>query len=133
MEPEGDPREALKKGRLTFTLDGDEAARPLAPGQDRAAGQARRAWLLFKGRDDAASETRDIVAERPESVLTGPHPRGGRRRADRVWHRTARRADRRRSGRERRVGRARAELGRARREPPSDVARWSRSCRSASS
>src|SRR5512138_38264 len=69
-EPDGDPREGMKKGHLAFRLDGDKLhgkwhlvrTKP----QDKS-----ESWLLFKSRDEAANENSDITVERPESVITG--------------------------------------------------------------
>src|SRR6478752_6216697 len=57
---EGDPHEAMQKGRLTFTLDGQKLhgrwhlirTKP----QDK-----NESWLLFKSRDEAASDKLDII------------------------------------------------------------------------
>jgi bifunctional non-homologous end joining protein LigD len=67
---EGDPRDAMAKGRLTFTLHGEKLrgrwhlirTRPVAKAEN---------WLLFKSRDDAANENVDIVAAKPNSVASG--------------------------------------------------------------
>ncbi|HWO19135.1 MAG TPA: non-homologous end-joining DNA ligase [Kofleriaceae bacterium] len=69
-EPEGDPGVAIKKGRLTFTLRGEKLAGRWHLVKTRGAGKQEQ-WLLFKGRDEAASDTADVVAEHPESVLSG--------------------------------------------------------------
>jgi bifunctional non-homologous end joining protein LigD len=69
-EPEGDPGLAMKKGRLTFTLHGEKLSGRWHLVKTRGADKQEQ-WLLFKGRDEAASDTTDIVAEHPESVLSG--------------------------------------------------------------
>jgi bifunctional non-homologous end joining protein LigD len=69
-EPEGDPAEAMKKGRLTFTLHGEKLHGRWHLVKTRGDGR-QETWLLFKGRDDAASDTADVVAENPKSVLSG--------------------------------------------------------------
>jgi bifunctional non-homologous end joining protein LigD len=73
-EPESDPVRGLRKGRLDFTLEGAKlkgrwhlvrmGARP---------GEKRENWLLIKGKDEAARSEADpdILAERPESVISG--------------------------------------------------------------
>ncbi|HTL38365.1 MAG TPA: non-homologous end-joining DNA ligase [Kofleriaceae bacterium] len=83
-EPEADPREGMKKGHLSFRLDGDKLhgkwhlvrTKP----QDK-----QETWLLFKSRDEAANENIDIVTERPESVITGRTIDQIAADADRVW------------------------------------------------
>jgi bifunctional non-homologous end joining protein LigD len=84
-EPDGDPRAAMKKGRLTFTLSGDKLRgrwHLVRTGKERDKEQ----WLLFKGKDEAARAGSDIVAERPESVLTGRTIEQVGEDQDRVWH-----------------------------------------------
>jgi bifunctional non-homologous end joining protein LigD len=84
-EPEGDPREAMKKGRLTFTLSGEKLRgrwHLVRTGKERGKEQ----WLLFKGKDEAARVGSDIVAERPESVVTGRTIEQVAEDKDRVWH-----------------------------------------------
>ena len=61
--------EALERGHAVFVLHGEklrggfalQRTRPTRPPQ----------WLLIKRRDDAARPGSDIVADRPESVLSG--------------------------------------------------------------
>ena len=69
-QPEGDAHEMMEKGRLTFTLSGEKLT-----GRwhlIRTKGDLEHEnWLLFKGRDGAANDQVDIVARRPESVVTG--------------------------------------------------------------
>ncbi len=69
-EPEGDAGEGMRKGRLTFTLRGEKLRGRWHLVRTRGGGR-QESWLLFKGRDEAASDTADIVAERPESALSG--------------------------------------------------------------
>ena len=69
-EPEGDAGEAIKKGRLSFALHGEKLSGRWHLVRTRGADKQEQ-WLLFKGRDEAASDTTDIVAEHPESVLSG--------------------------------------------------------------
>jgi bifunctional non-homologous end joining protein LigD len=70
-EPEGDARAAIASGRLTFTLHGDKLQGRWHLIKTRRTEGKQDSWLLFKGRDDAASDDVDIVVERPESVLSG--------------------------------------------------------------
>ena len=83
-EPEGDPREAMRKGRLTFVLEGEKLHGRWHLVKTK--GDAKHEnWLLFKSRDEAANENADIVAERPESVATGRTLDEIAHDADRVW------------------------------------------------
>jgi len=82
--PDGDPHEMVQRGRLTFDLDGEKLhgrwhlikTRP----QD-----SQETWLLFKGKDDAANDKLDIVAKRPESVLSGKTVEEVAEAPERVW------------------------------------------------
>jgi len=73
-EPEGDPERGLKKGHLSFRLDGEK----LQGGwhlvrMHRRSGEKRDNWLLIKQHDDDARKARDedILEEEPLSVTTG--------------------------------------------------------------
>ncbi|HKX38461.1 MAG TPA: DNA ligase D [Burkholderiales bacterium] len=57
-----DPREALRKGRLHFALDGEKLS------GSWILTRTRNDWLLIKRNDEEARPDFDIVAERPESV-----------------------------------------------------------------
>jgi len=83
--PEGDAQEMLKKGRLTFTLHGEKLSGRWHLIKTRPQGK-QEAWLLFKGRDDAANDELDIVDERPESVITGRTVEEIAEHPDRIWH-----------------------------------------------
>jgi bifunctional non-homologous end joining protein LigD len=83
--PEGKATEAMKKGRLSFTLDGEKLHGRWHLVRTKPQGK-QETWLLFKGRDEAASDTVDIVAERPESVLSGRTVEQIAAKPDRVWH-----------------------------------------------
>ena len=85
-QPEGDPHEGVRKGRLTFTLDGDKLHGRWHLIRTRGGDGKHDSWLLFKGRDDAANENVDIVAKRPESVITGRSIDEIAHDADRVWN-----------------------------------------------
>ncbi len=72
--PEGDPHEMLKKGNLTFTLDGEklEGRWHLVRMRPRP-NERQEAWLLIKG-DDTAARTPsdpDILETKSKSVATG--------------------------------------------------------------
>lgn len=61
--------EALERGHAVFVLHGEKLRGGFAL---QRTGPAERAqWLLIKRRDDQARPGSDIVAERPESVLSG--------------------------------------------------------------
>jgi bifunctional non-homologous end joining protein LigD len=89
-EPEGDPREAYRKKRLTFVLHGKKLRGRWhlvrVPSRD---GGERRAWLLFKGKDEAAARgaAAAVVDREPDSVRTGRSLEeiAGDPRRD-VWH-----------------------------------------------
>jgi bifunctional non-homologous end joining protein LigD len=68
-EAEGDAQPQVRSGRLTFTLHGKKLHGRFH--LVRSGGQrGRERWLLLKGKDEGAHDL-DIVAERPESVLSG--------------------------------------------------------------
>ncbi len=68
----GDPRKALKQGRLEFELEGQKLRGRWILVRTRPAG-SRSQWLLMKRADDAAiPESKYSVVERePQSVVTG--------------------------------------------------------------
>ena len=70
-EPDGDAEAGLRAGRLTFTLHGEKLGGRWHLVRTRNPDDRAETWLLFKSRDAAASDERDIVAERPESVVSG--------------------------------------------------------------
>jgi DNA ligase D-like protein (predicted 3'-phosphoesterase) len=61
--------EALERGHAVFVLHGEKLHGGFA--LQRTGGGAKPQWLLIKRRDDDARSGSDIVAERPESVVTG--------------------------------------------------------------
>jgi DNA ligase D-like protein (predicted 3'-phosphoesterase) len=61
--------EALDRGHAVFVLHGEKLRGGFALQRTRAG--AKPQWLLIKRRDDEARPGSDIVAERPESVITG--------------------------------------------------------------
>jgi bifunctional non-homologous end joining protein LigD len=71
--PIGDARAGYAKGHLEFTLDGDKLAGRwhLVRTRSRGNGKEDKSWLLFKAHDESASSERDIVEEKPDSVVTG--------------------------------------------------------------
>jgi DNA ligase D-like protein (predicted 3'-phosphoesterase) len=61
--------EALERGHAVFVLHGEKLCGGFA--LQRTRGGAKPQWLLIKRRDEHARPGSDVVAERPESVLTG--------------------------------------------------------------
>lgn len=82
--PEGDPHEGMRRGRLSFTLDGHKLQGKFHLVRTKPQG-TQETWLLFKSRDEAANENSDIVSEKPESVITGRTLDEIAADADRVW------------------------------------------------
>jgi bifunctional non-homologous end joining protein LigD len=73
-QPEDDPHKALRKGRLSFELDGEKLhgfwhlVR-----MKRKPGEKRNNWLLIKAHDKAAREAgdKDILEQKPRSAVSG--------------------------------------------------------------
>jgi len=61
--------EALERGHAVFVLRGEKLRGGFA--LQRTGGGAKPRWLLIKRRDEEALPGSDVVAERPESVLSG--------------------------------------------------------------
>jgi DNA ligase D-like protein (predicted 3'-phosphoesterase) len=61
--------EALDRGHAVFVLHGEKLHGGFALQRTRPG--AKPQWLLIKRRDDDARPGSDVVAERPESVITG--------------------------------------------------------------
>jgi DNA ligase D-like protein (predicted 3'-phosphoesterase) len=61
--------QALERGHAVFVLHGEKLRGGFALQRTRAAPPAQ--WLLIKRRDEAARPQSDVVAERPESVISG--------------------------------------------------------------
>jgi DNA ligase D-like protein (predicted 3'-phosphoesterase) len=61
--------EALTRGHAVFVLHGEKLHGGFALQRTRPGAKAQ--WLLIKRRDEAARPGSDIVAERPQSVLSG--------------------------------------------------------------
>jgi DNA ligase D-like protein (predicted 3'-phosphoesterase) len=61
--------EALERGHAAFVLHGEKLSGGFALQRTRPG--AKPQWLLIKRRDDDAHAGSDIVAERPESVISG--------------------------------------------------------------
>ena len=61
--------DALERGHAVFVLHGEKLRGGFALQRTRPGAKAQ--WLLIKRRDDEARPGSDVVAERPESVLSG--------------------------------------------------------------
>jgi len=61
--------EALDRGHAVFVLHGEKLRGGFALQRTRPGDKPQ--WLLIKRKDDAARPGSDIVAERPESVVSG--------------------------------------------------------------
>ena len=61
--------EAIDRGHAVFVLHGEKLRGGFALQRTRAG--AKPQWLLIKRRDDDARSGSDVVAERPESVISG--------------------------------------------------------------
>ena len=85
-EPQTDVAESLRKGRLTFTLHGSKLGGRWHLVRLRSQGEKRENWLLFKGRDKAASEDEDVLSGQPESVVSGRSLEQIGAARERVWH-----------------------------------------------
>ncbi len=85
--PDGDPAAAYRKGKLKFRLEGEKLRGRWTLVRMRSADDGRDNWLLIKEKDDQArtGRSRDILEERPESVLSGRSLQGVARERDRVW------------------------------------------------
>ncbi|MCZ4091565.1 DNA ligase D [Sinorhizobium psoraleae] len=91
-EPEDDPSEGLKKGKLSFRLHGSRMKGRWALVRMRPRdGEKRENWLLVKESDEVASEDGEsLIKENITSVITGRRMEEiaggkGEKRA-RVWH-----------------------------------------------
>jgi bifunctional non-homologous end joining protein LigD len=69
-DPPGAERAMMEKGHLVFVLDGEKLHGRWHLVRTRAEGPKSQ-WLFFKGKDEFAAKEKDVVAERPESVVSG--------------------------------------------------------------
>jgi bifunctional non-homologous end joining protein LigD len=69
-EADGDPHEAMRRGRLTFTLRGEKLRGRWHLIRTRPVGKVD-SWLLFKARDGATDDDVELAATEDRSVLTG--------------------------------------------------------------
>jgi bifunctional non-homologous end joining protein LigD len=89
--PEGDPHQGLRKGNLTFRLDGEKLKGTWHLVRMRGRpNETRSNWLLIKSHDEFARSEKDpdILEELPASVATGrtiPEIAEGKGRK-RIWH-----------------------------------------------
>jgi len=87
--PDGDPQKGLDKGHLKFDLHGHKLNGRFHLVRTRGYGKGsekQEHWLLFKGNDKSADATSDVVAERPESVISGRTVEQVAAAPARVWH-----------------------------------------------
>jgi bifunctional non-homologous end joining protein LigD len=73
-QPEDDPHAGLRKGHLSFTLDGEKLHGLWhLVRMHRRRGEKRDNWLLIKAHDAAAREPgdKDILEQKPRSVVSG--------------------------------------------------------------
>ncbi len=63
--------EAIERGHAVFVLHGKKLHGGFALQRTRSGGAAKPQWLLIKRRDDEARAGSDVVAELPQSVLSG--------------------------------------------------------------
>jgi bifunctional non-homologous end joining protein LigD len=75
--PAGRQREMLEEGHLHLRLYGEKLVgdwhlvrTDRRAGDDGAGGSGKSQWLLFKGKDTHANPAYDVIAERPESVVS---------------------------------------------------------------
>ena len=85
--PEGDPREAYARGRLSFELEGERLHGGFHLVRTRGREKAP-SWLLIKRKDAAAEPGSDarIVDENPESAASGRTLAAVAAAPDGVWH-----------------------------------------------
>jgi bifunctional non-homologous end joining protein LigD len=69
--PPGQASEQRRQGRLTLQLDGEKLHGRWHLVRTRWSEGGKPSWLLFKAADAAADRAHDIVAARPESVVSG--------------------------------------------------------------
>ncbi|MBA2253180.1 MAG: DNA ligase D [Nitrospirales bacterium] len=88
--PEGDAAAGLRTGKLKFHLEGNKlhGAWNLVRMHGQAEDNGKTNWLLIKEEDDAAAtqHQRDIVQERPESILSGRQIEDMEASDESVWH-----------------------------------------------
>jgi bifunctional non-homologous end joining protein LigD len=91
-QPHGDPRETYKAGKLKFTLIGEKLTGDWALVRTHLQGSGdKEQWLLIKENDQAvrSADEYDIVADKPESVVSGATVGEGRASAKSGTRKTA--------------------------------------------
>nr|WP_314584005.1 DNA ligase D [uncultured Pseudomonas sp.] len=91
-QPHGDPRETYKAGKLKFTLIGEKLTGDWALVRTHLPGSGdKEQWLLIKEKDEAvrSADEYDIVADKPESVVSGATVGEGRTSAKSGTRKTA--------------------------------------------
>jgi bifunctional non-homologous end joining protein LigD len=91
-QPHGDPRETYKAGKLKFTLIGEKLTGDWALVRTHLPGSGdKEQWLLIKEKDEAvrSADEYDIVADKPESVVSGATVGEGRASAKSGTRKTA--------------------------------------------
>jgi bifunctional non-homologous end joining protein LigD len=85
--PPGQQRPMLEKGHLHVRIFGDKLVGDWhlvktgrKGGDDGAGGSGKSQWLMFKAKDAHANAAYDVVAERPQSVVSGRQATRGPRR-----------------------------------------------------
>ncbi len=86
-EPEEDPRRALKRGKLSFTLHGEKlrGGWTLIRMQGKRNADGRQ-WLLVKQDDEHADPALDVLEEQPRSVVSGRSLEEITTDRDRTWN-----------------------------------------------
>jgi bifunctional non-homologous end joining protein LigD len=94
--PEGDPHEGLRKGKLSFTLDGARLKGGFTLVRmrfDRNGGKSKRAnWLLIKRGDEEASESLDPT-EKYETSVKSKRSMAAIAKGNKVWQSNRTRKD----------------------------------------
>jgi bifunctional non-homologous end joining protein LigD len=91
-QPHGDPQETYKAGKLKFTLIGEKLTGDWALVRTHLPGSGdKEQWLLIKEKDEAvrSADEYDIVADKPESVVSGATVGDGRASARSGQRKTA--------------------------------------------
>jgi bifunctional non-homologous end joining protein LigD len=81
--PPGQASAMRKKGHLVVELRGEKLQGRWHLVRTRRPDEKSPQWLFFKGKDEHARRGYDVVAERPESVVSGKRTTRGPRRLER--------------------------------------------------
>lgn len=86
--PEGDARDGLRRGRLTFDLEGEKLRGRFHLVRTRGrAGGSKDSWLFFASKEGRVAATGASITERePRSVVSGRTVEEVAASPDRVWH-----------------------------------------------